>query len=67
CAICLAEYRGADALRCLPCGHAGHVACLDKWLAINASCPECRAGLTRAAVAAGGGGGAVADDGGALL
>ncbi|CAM9348920.1 unnamed protein product [Ectocarpus sp. 6 AP-2014] len=43
CAICLVEYEAEDELRKLPCRHAFHKTCVDSWLAVNASCPNCRA------------------------
>lgn len=43
CAICLVDYEAEDDLRNLPCGHSFHKTCVDGWLAVNASCPNCRA------------------------
>ncbi|XP_027342497.1 E3 ubiquitin-protein ligase At1g63170 [Abrus precatorius] len=42
CCICLAKYADDEELRELPCFHVFHVACVDKWLKINASCPLCK-------------------------
>ncbi|KAG2238652.1 hypothetical protein Bca4012_015682 [Brassica carinata] len=43
CAICLTEFSDGEEIRILPlCGHAFHVACIDKWLASRSSCPSCR-------------------------
>ncbi|EEF39071.1 RING-H2 finger protein ATL3K, putative [Ricinus communis] len=43
CAICLAEYRSKETLRCIPeCKHCFHVECIDEWLKMNSSCPVCR-------------------------
>ncbi|XP_028776740.1 RING-H2 finger protein ATL80-like [Neltuma alba] len=43
CAICLAEFVGADEIRVLPqCGHGFHAACIDTWLGSHSSCPSCR-------------------------
>jgi hypothetical protein len=41
------EYKRGDELRVMRCNHKFHVACLDKWLAINSACPLCRAPVTR--------------------
>ena len=44
CSVCLACFDDADHLRLLPrCRHAFHLACVDRWLESNASCPLCRA------------------------
>ncbi|KAF7852122.1 hypothetical protein BT93_L0518 [Corymbia citriodora subsp. variegata] len=43
CSICLSEYRETDVLRLLPgCGHYFHSKCVDPWLRMNPSCPNCR-------------------------
>ncbi|KAJ0793655.1 putative transcription factor C2H2 family [Helianthus annuus] len=43
CSICLADYKGKDLLRELPdCGHLFHVKCVDPWLRLNPTCPNCR-------------------------
>ncbi|CAN0384849.1 unnamed protein product [Ascophyllum nodosum] len=42
CAICLVDYSQQDELRKLPCDHAFHKPCVDSWLLVNASCPNCR-------------------------
>jgi hypothetical protein len=39
CPICLAH---AEAPVALACGHAFHLACVDRWLAHDATCPMCR-------------------------
>ncbi|CAL5096637.1 unnamed protein product [Urochloa decumbens] len=44
CSVCLARFDDADHLRLLPrCRHAFHLACVDRWLESNVSCPLCRA------------------------
>ncbi|XP_030450039.1 RING-H2 finger protein ATL70-like [Syzygium oleosum] len=43
CSICLSEYKETDVLRLLPdCGHYFHSKCVDPWLRMNPSCPNCR-------------------------
>mmetsp|Transcript_18946 Transcript_18946/g.26089 ORF Transcript_18946/g.26089 Transcript_18946/m.26089 type:complete len:251 (-) Transcript_18946:151-903(-) len=42
CMICLEDIQKGDKLKTLPCSHAFHAACCDKWLSINASCPVCK-------------------------
>lgn len=43
CAVCLDDFAEGDQLRVLPCTHAYHVACIDRWLASHVACPCCRA------------------------
>ncbi|XP_020094285.1 RING-H2 finger protein ATL29-like [Ananas comosus] len=46
CAVCLAEFRGSDAVRLLTvCCHAFHPACIDLWLETHTTCPLCRSDL----------------------
>ena len=52
CAVCQCDYEAGDTLRPLPCGHAFHRACADTWLAMQATCPICRARVVGAAAAA---------------
>ncbi|PPS16197.1 hypothetical protein GOBAR_AA04380 [Gossypium barbadense] len=41
--ICLCEYQANETLRTIPnCSHYFHVDCIDQWLKLNATCPECR-------------------------
>ncbi|XP_010548197.1 PREDICTED: probable E3 ubiquitin-protein ligase ATL44 [Tarenaya hassleriana] len=43
CSICLADFADGEEIRVLPiCGHAFHVACIDRWLSSRSSCPSCR-------------------------
>ncbi|CAN1277197.1 RING-H2 finger protein ATL74 [Linum perenne] len=51
CSICLGEFLDGERIRVLPkCNHEFHVWCIDKWLALHATCPNCR----RRSVAGGG-------------
>nr|UDO47770.1 hypothetical protein [Pandoravirus massiliensis] len=43
CAVCLDDFADGDQLRILPCAHAYHAACIDRWLANHIACPCCRA------------------------
>lgn len=46
CPICLANWLDSDdqdlLCRTLPCQHSYHTHCIDTWLVINNSCPQCR-------------------------
>lgn len=43
CPICLNEYEEGEKMRILPCEHAYHVECIDKWLLRNNRfCPVCK-------------------------
>lgn len=43
CPICLCDYQSKQTLRSIPeCNHYFHVACIDEWLKLNATCPVCR-------------------------
>ncbi|XP_064616503.1 nuclear pore complex protein DDB_G0274915-like [Liolophura sinensis] len=48
CRICLTTYETPDWLRTLTCKHEFHMACIDKWLLVNATCPICRHSLAKA-------------------
>lgn len=44
CYVCLGEYERGETLRTLPCGHAFHAECVDRWLLeMRGACPTCRA------------------------
>ncbi|XP_029379811.1 E3 ubiquitin-protein ligase MBR2 [Echeneis naucrates] len=45
CQICFCDYDDGEKLRMLPCFHDYHVACIDRWLKDNITCPICRANL----------------------
>mmetsp|Transcript_16775 Transcript_16775/g.27550 ORF Transcript_16775/g.27550 Transcript_16775/m.27550 type:complete len:291 (-) Transcript_16775:87-959(-) len=42
CVICLGEYEVGEYVRTLPCKHAYHSSCIDRWLIINRNCPLCQ-------------------------
>jgi hypothetical protein len=60
CVICLDHFQPGDSLRVLPCGHAFHVHCIDKWLSgshsfdtcYTTACPTCKCDASVAALAA---------------
>lgn len=46
CYICLSEYCEGEMIRTLPCKHAFHAPCVDKWLKeVHRVCPLCRASV----------------------
>ncbi|PFH31390.1 zinc finger, C3HC4 type (RING finger) domain-containing protein [Besnoitia besnoiti] len=42
CLICRMEYDDEERLRRLPCLHAFHAECVERWLSDHTSCPLCR-------------------------
>lgn len=42
CVICYSDFIDHEEIRCLPCFHKFHVACIDKWLENNSKCPICK-------------------------
>lgn len=42
CVICLSKFELKSKIRPLPCNHAFHAKCVDKWLRTNRTCPICR-------------------------
>ena len=54
CAICLDRLGGGAGVSQLPCGHAYHCACIERWLlAGRETCPVCRASVWGAQLAPG--------------
>jgi len=45
CSICIDEFRQEQELRKLPCQHRFHKNCVDEWLKISSTCPNCKADL----------------------
>jgi len=45
CSICIEEFQQEQDLRRLPCSHRFHQKCVDEWLKISTSCPNCKAEL----------------------
>ncbi|XP_062206064.1 E3 ubiquitin-protein ligase RHA2A-like [Phragmites australis] len=43
CCVCISTCRDGEEIRKLPCGHAFHRDCVDRWLAqCRRTCPLCR-------------------------
>ena len=44
CNICLKEFKAGDRVKRFPreCDHIFHIKCLEIWLKIEASCPNCK-------------------------
>lgn len=42
CSICMNDYKIFTKIRKLKCKHIFHVKCIDEWLLIKNSCPNCR-------------------------
>ncbi|GMT27319.1 hypothetical protein PFISCL1PPCAC_18616 [Pristionchus fissidentatus] len=47
CTVCMCEFEEDDEVRSLPCAHAFHSRCIDRWLSYNKKCPNCRVDLDR--------------------
>jgi len=45
CPICLSEFDEEDDVRMLPCKHYFCKACIDEWLSVNSTCPNCRTNI----------------------
>uniref|UniRef100_A0A0E0M811 RING-type domain-containing protein n=1 Tax=Oryza punctata TaxID=4537 RepID=A0A0E0M811_ORYPU len=55
CCVCISGFREGEEVRRLPCGHAFHRDCVDRWLALycrRRTCPLCRLHVGGAVVAA---------------
>ncbi|CAL4916890.1 unnamed protein product [Urochloa decumbens] len=51
CCVCISACRDGEEIRWLPCGHAFHRDCVDRWLArCRRTCPLCRLHVGGAAV-----------------
>jgi hypothetical protein len=46
CPVCMADVEDGDVLRTLPCLHAYHAACIDRWLEAHKTCPVCKFDVT---------------------
>ncbi|KAI5016185.1 hypothetical protein ZWY2020_006036 [Hordeum vulgare] len=43
CCVCISRFHDGEDIRRLPCGHAFHRHCVDRWLALcRRTCPLCR-------------------------
>ena len=45
CSVCLSNFEKGETIRVLPCKHYFHASCVDQWLGVNASCPNCRTSI----------------------
>lgn len=45
CAVCITDFSAGELLRQLPCRHAFHKCCIDKWLLRNKRCPLCMSAI----------------------
>ena len=46
CVICLMDFENGQKISSLPCCHAFHTECLDKWINRNRKCPICKFEVT---------------------
>lgn len=49
CTICLSNLKSDQPVRRLPCFHIYHIDCIDNWLKINHTCPNCRTSMLKLA------------------
>ena len=49
CAICLEAMAEGDMVKSLPCLHAFHAKCIDRWLRSSKQCPMCKHVIANAA------------------
>lgn len=47
CPVCLDAFEASASVRRLPCGHAMHRECCERWLREAATCPTCRRDVRR--------------------
>ncbi|KAL6766825.1 hypothetical protein ACKKBG_A37515 [Auxenochlorella protothecoides x Auxenochlorella symbiontica] len=45
CVVCLEDVSPGTRLKRLPCGHAFHTRCIDRWLRSRGACPVCQRGI----------------------
>mmetsp|Transcript_17712 Transcript_17712/g.38642 ORF Transcript_17712/g.38642 Transcript_17712/m.38642 type:complete len:273 (+) Transcript_17712:257-1075(+) len=47
CSVCLDEFKNADLVNALPCGHHFHLTCIRRAMKVNNKCPYCRFEMPR--------------------
>eukprot|EP00697_Spironema_sp_BW2_P016912 gnl/Spiro4/8420_TR4422_c0_g1_i1.p1 gnl/Spiro4/8420_TR4422_c0_g1~~gnl/Spiro4/8420_TR4422_c0_g1_i1.p1 ORF type:complete len:349 (-),score=96.15 gnl/Spiro4/8420_TR4422_c0_g1_i1:90-1109(-) len=45
CVVCQEDFEDGATVKVLPCLHSFHAECIDPWIAINATCPTCKASV----------------------
>lgn len=51
CAVCLSSFADGERVKTLPCEHAYHPECVDRWLERSTLCPVCKRDVTAHATA----------------
>lgn len=46
CSVCISDFEEGEEVRMLPCIHAYHKDCIDKWLSQKINCPVCQRPIT---------------------